>query len=313
MGLTPYVVQGGEQVYQQPFICQNALFYGMILSADKAALQVNVCDRYFNNPMGTPGRFEPVGPFVMLALCKLDKLLSQTPPYSQWGSYAEQEIAFWVLMIDHAQEQIYYAFPYIWVDNAYALSMGREIYGFPKQLGQFVIPPDHNQADYFELQTLALNPLDPSTMGAWQKVLEVQQTVVAPPTNVWSSVTQAAEDGLKFAGLMEHWWDDVKLIENLFSDLTHGNVPFAFLKQFRDVADGSQACYQAVIETTCRCTAWHGGGLLGGEYQVNMETVASEPIVSDLGLGSNPIKPQIAFWCSFDFWIGNGTEVWKAS
>ena len=43
-----------------------------------------------------------------------------------------------------------------------------------------------------------------------------------------------------------------------------------------------------------------------------MPPVASMPIATDLGLGTDPILPAIAFWCSFDFFIGNGQEVWKA-
>ena len=311
--MKPYIVQGAEQVYQQPFICENALFYGFILPADKTCLQKNVCDRLFNDPMRQPGRFVPAGPFVLMVFCSLDKLVSEPDPYRQWGAFAEQEVAFWVATVDTVNDQVYFVFPYIWVDNAYALSMGREIYGFPKQLGRFEIPKDHGQAGYFQLESLALNPLNPNTMGEWLKVVEVKKTgATAGFVKEWNGFADAVEDTAKMVGALHDWRSEIKLIEHLFGDLIHGTVPFAFLKQFRDVADGSLACYQAVIETNCKCTAWHGGGLLDGAYEVDIEEIGSMPISQDLGLTPGPIQPSISFWCSFDFFIGNGQEIWKA-
>jgi hypothetical protein len=313
MGLAPYVSMGSEQVYQQPFNCQNTLFYGMVLPADKAALQANVCDRMFNIPSGQPGRFVPAGPFVLLALCQLQKLDSETAPYSEWGGFTEQEVAFWVLTVDTENDQAFFAFPYIWVDNAYALSMGREIYGFPKELGRFQIPIDPKTADYFELDSLALKTLNPNTMGEWLNVLSVSKTGPGSiPGEVWNSMEDAAKEGMSLLDAIHNWGGEIRLLEHLFKDLITGTVPFAFLKQFRDVADGTKACYQSLIETNCRCTAWHGGGLLDGTYEVTMPPIGSMPIASDLGLGTSPIVPSIAFWCLFDFFIGNGQEIWKA-
>ena len=311
MNLPPYVNQGGEQVYAQPFLCENALFYGMILHADQDAIQKNVCDKLLNIPSGQPGRFVPAGPFVMLAMVRLDKLVAESEPFKSFGAFAESEFAFWVLTIDTVQDQVYFAFPYIWVDNAYALSMGREIYGFPKQLGRFQIPPDVNNADYFSLETLALKTLNPNTMAEWQKVMDVKKIGIPGTFQEWDSIGKAVEGLTKTSEELGTWNADLKLLVRLFEDLIARDIPFVFLKQFRDVADGTKACYQAVIECTCKMTAWHGGGLLNGVYEVNMEEVGNEPIVSDLGLGPNPIVPGISFWCLFDFYIGAGAEISK--
>jgi hypothetical protein len=312
MSLPPYVSQGGEQVYAQPFLCENALFYGMILAADETAIQQNVCDKLLNIPSGQPGRFVPAGPFVLLALCELDKLVSETAPFSTFGGFTEQEVAFWVLTVDTAQDQVYFAFPYIWVDNAYALSMGREIYGFPKQLGKFEIPTDIANADHFSLQTLAITKLDPSSMGDWQPILEVNKTGPSGEIAEWGSAAEAVEKIVRGSDKLGGWAMDAELLIRLIADFIEKKVPFVFLKQFRDVADGTKACYQSVIECNCKLAAWHGGGLLDGVYEVTFQDVESEPIVKDLGLGPNPIVPGIAFWCKFDFYIGEGQEIWKA-
>ena len=197
----------------------------------------------------------PQDPLSSLALCQLQKLTSDTAPYSQWGSFAEQEVAFWVLTVDTVNDQAFFAFPYIWVDNAYALSMGREIYGFPKELGRFQIPSDPKIADYFLLESLGLKTFDPNSMGDWLKVLDVKKTGPGSTSGeVWNGVEDAAKEGMSLLDSIHNWAGEIKLLENLFKDLLTGTVPFAFLKQFRDVADGSKACYQSLIETYCRCT-----------------------------------------------------------
>lgn len=311
MSLPSYVTQGGEQVYAQPFLCENALFYGMVLHADEQAIQENVCDKLLNIPSGQPGRFVPAGPFVLLAMVRLDKLVAESEPYCNYGAFAEQEIAFWVLTIDTVQDQVYFAFPYIWVDNAYALSMGREIYGFPKQLGRFEIPADVDQADHFSLETLALKTLNPNTMAQWQKVLDVKKIGTPDTEEKWDTLGGAVAGLTKSTHELGTWNADLKLLVRLFEDLLARDVPFVFLKQFRDVADGTKACYQAVIECTCRMTSWKGGGLLNGVYEIDMQEIGNEPIASDLGLGPNPIVPGIGFWCLFDFYIGPGGEISK--
>jgi hypothetical protein len=313
MAASNYINQGGEQVFEQPFTCQNALFYGMILPASKEALQQNLCDKLFNQPMGQPGRFVPAGDFVLLAFCRLQKLISETPPFSTWGAFAEQEIAFWVPVIDTVNEQIFFAFPYIWVDNAYALSMGREIYGFPKQLGQFVIPVSVESADHFQLDTLAIQTFGTNSMGAVLKLLEANKTGSRTGLgSLFDGIFGAGKNLFEMTAALHGLGADASFIKNLFEDLKNGTVPFVFLKQFRDVADGSKTCYQAVIECNCKCTAWHGGGHLDGDYQVQIEHVDSMPLERELGLPTSPIKPELSFWCSFDFFIGEGTEIWKA-
>ena len=309
--MNPYIIQGGEQVYQQPFSSQNTLFYGMFLASDTAALQKNVCDRLFNDPMGEPGRFVPAGPFVLLAFCQLNKLFSDVEPYSQWGSFAEQEVAFWVLTIDTKCENIFYAFPYIWVDNAYALSMGREIYGFPKQLGRMVIPTDPKQASSFSLETLALATLSPETIGSWMQVLSATSGGEIALHREHSDAGSLIKECLDALHNLGSWKLDPELMFKILGDVATLTVPFVFLKQFRDVTDGNLACYQSVVETGFTLTKWHSGGLIDSTYQLTINEIGNLPIASDLGLAASPIQPVLSFWCQFDFAIAAGVEIWR--
>ena len=112
---------------------------GFILDADKEKLQA-LCDRYLNSAIGSAGRFVPAAGFVLLACCRLPSLRSISPPHSNFGRFVEHEVALWMLVIDKAKKRLYWMLPYIFVDNTFAMAMGRELYGFPKSMGTIAIP-----------------------------------------------------------------------------------------------------------------------------------------------------------------------------
>jgi len=309
-----YVDRGGELVYCQPFEAKGVHFYGFLLQADTQVLQEKLCDRYLNNPSGGVTKFRPVAPLVLLAFCKLDSLSSDAPPYNGDGWFAEQEAAIWVLTVDEIRETMLWAFPYIWVDNPYAMAMGREIYGFPKGLGSFNIPDSPSEASEFSVDILALKTFSPETEGTIERVIEAKRVSDGGATAEWHDMAGAGKAILESLGLAVGTggiWDDLKLAYNAIDDLVHGRVPFVFLKQFRDVADGTDACYQSIVEVTCKATQFHSGGLLTGQYEVDIAQLASHPIVADLGLTGNKITPLLSYWTYFDFEIGPGVEIWK--
>jgi hypothetical protein len=311
-----YIDRGGELVYAQPFEAKGVHFYGFLLWADKDVLQEALCDRYLNNPSGGATKFRPAAPLVLLAFCKLDSLSSDAPPYKDYGWFSEQEAAIWVLTVDEQRETMLWSFPYIWVDNPYAMAMGREIYGFPKGLGTFEIPSSPEIAEHFSVDILALKTFSPETEGTIERVIQANRVSGGGATSEWAEVGDAGKailKGLAAAAGTDDIWGDLKLAYNTLDDLIHGRVPFVFLKQFRDVADGTSACYQSIVEVTCKMTQFHGGGLLGGEYEVEIADLASHPLVADLGLAGNKIKPVMSYWNYFDFEIGPGVEIWKGN
>jgi hypothetical protein len=87
-----------------------------------------------------------------------------------------------------------------------------------------------------------------------------------------------------------------------------------FLKQFRDVACPTKACYQAIVEAPL---AVHVGAatfelLDASQFHLEFFDYASHPIASDLGVARRPLEPDIAFQATFDFDIALGSEVWRA-
>ena len=97
---------------------------------------------------------------------------------------------------------------------------------------------------------------------------------------------------------------------NELKDMLHLRIPMVFLKQFRDVADASKACYQAVIEANGFLKGFHGGSLLSGNYQFMLNHMDTHPMGQDFGIGEvSPIGH--AFRIEVDLFFDNGTEVWR--
>ncbi|MEH2082518.1 MAG: hypothetical protein V7K89_21820 [Nostoc sp.] len=111
---------------------------------------------------------------------------------------------------------------------------------------------------------------------------------------------------------------------SIIESLTYQSVTGVCLKQFRDVEDGTRACYQAIIEVLMKMSKYHGGKILssgdvGGKYEVKFYDAASHPIVKELGLqgvrseaGSVSVPVKLAYWLNFDFTVENGIVIWKA-
>ena len=311
MSKPPYVDRGGEIVFSQPFEANGVNFYGFMIQADEAVL-TDYFEKTFNEPSGGEVKFKPAGGYVMLVFCNLKELVAKDEPYSNYGKFTEAECAFWVPAIDEKRERLFWAFPFIWVDNEYAMAMGRELYGFPKGIAKFQIPDDQKDASSFAMTTLGVRKFGPSAAGEVMDMITINKTKEVNDSSAWSGIKEGAEAVFNLFSSEEGVKNDVRLMFNELKDLIHLEIPFVFLKQFRDVADGSKACYQSIVETPCRVAKWDSGGVLHGEYEVNIIDCDSHPMREKLGLAEGPMSPELSFWCRFDFEIGNGTEIWKA-
>jgi hypothetical protein len=318
--LPPYVDPGGLQVLCQPGLSLGVRFYTFLLDADQKALQA-VCDRFLNGPTGGAVRFRPVLPRVLLAFAAIERLKSMVPPYRDWGWIPESDAVLCIPVVETDDqspipERLAWFVPYIVVDSAWACIAGREIYGFPKEVGTFRIPKDHADQALWSVDTMVFEQFSPQTQGSNRRLIEVRRVdrpTVDGPSGVIQDLEEAFRDILDVldggSGLN---LKDLKLDWQIVDDLRHLRVPFLFLKQFRDVANGQLACYQAVIEAPMLQRNVKIHGPLPGRYQVAFGRYASHPIITDLGLAGAGVEPVATLYTEYDFVMAPGREVWKA-
>jgi hypothetical protein len=318
-----FVDQGGKQTFAQPFTLDGTQFRGFLLDADPGALG-RVLDRSLNDPAGGAVCYRPLAPFVLLGYANNRKMRPAGP---EIGWMPEKDIAFWIPAASIKDEggvqfieRVAWFLTYVFVDNAWACASGREIYGFAKEMSTIETPAQGSLL--LSIDTLAFERYAPEAEAVVQRILEVNRRDGGPLgalESAWGSLDEAfrAILGALFGASGSIVLPGLGLAAEIWEFLTQHEVPLVFLKQFRDAANGSLACYQAVVEALAKVLAFHSGGFLAGDYTVAIRTLESHPIVTELGLVADPRSPgtfsvKSAFAVEFDFVLENGREVWHA-
>lgn len=74
-------------------------------------------------------------------------------------------------VIDRKRERSFWFHPYMFVNNSYAMVLGREVYGFPKAFAWFKIPDDPTTATSLSMETLALPRFGPDSQGVMTELV----------------------------------------------------------------------------------------------------------------------------------------------
>jgi hypothetical protein len=310
------------QTYPQPYTAERTRFYAFLLEADAQQLRA-LCNKYLNGPAQGQVDYHPLVPRVMLGVADIRKFdVGATDNRPFWTP--EIDVAFWVPVVAVKQvggvyvvERFAWFLPYLFVDNAWALASGREVYGFPKELGKFQVPKSPQDAALFTVDTLVVRQFDPASEARVERLLTIRRVgdgQVGELAKAWGGLREAFEDFVRMMTSSEGTVNlpGLGLAVELFDFLIHHEYPMVFLKQFRDVADGMNACYQAIVEALTRITGFQTGGWLSGQYELTVESFASHPIVQELGLRSSPQPVLAAGYVEFDFVMEKGKVLWKA-
>ncbi len=136
--LPAYVEDGGRrQVWRQPYRAQDATLLGLVLPAQPEMID-NLLDRDFNHPSGGAVRYRCAHPYALVVLAQIEQERSAEPPDSGRGYLPELELSIWCLAFDQtAGGRLVWYLPYVFTDSGQTVTTGREVYGYPKQLGYF--------------------------------------------------------------------------------------------------------------------------------------------------------------------------------
>jgi hypothetical protein len=191
--------------------------------------------------------------------------------------------------------------PYVFIDYSIGMATGREVWGWPKVGATIRMPWDDGQGPFCECTTLIFREFDPQREGKIEPLLSVVSAAAANPgPSQWNSPGDAVQ---ALAGGLAGELAEAALALGLMPA-----VPVVQLKQFPDSANPSQACYQALVNSPCQLTAFTGGGVLNGDYTIQVANCASHQIIGDLlggppagGVGTTNLQVTQAAWAAFDF------------
>jgi hypothetical protein len=135
--LPDYVDRGGRQVWRPPYTAGGAKLFGFVLDADAAAID-SLLHRDLNEPAGGAVDYRCAHSSVIVIFAAIDPLASGDPRDERRGYLSELEASVWCLAADAtAGNRLVWYLPYVFVDAGQAVASGREVYGYPKQIGFF--------------------------------------------------------------------------------------------------------------------------------------------------------------------------------
>jgi len=317
--LPRYIVTPGALELAPPYKFKELEIRSFPLRADPVKLQLLVDQLNIAPPEVC--EFRAVGNLVFMQLAVYPYLESEKDPA---GWFEENEMSFNLLVAcgkrvngKFVASSLAYYFPFIYVDNDWAIATGREVFGYPKTESEMKFGAA-GEREIFSLTTLAL-PVEGRTEQARKvKLVEIVETeklsgwkrIVSEVTGV---VSELAELVVGPGGVASQGNNGV--VASLFDTFLKEKVGIVSLKQFRDAAKPDLACYQAVVQTDFLIDKWHKMALLPGKYAARIACVDSMPIVSALGLtvdADGLVESMQPFAMVYDCTVTTGTNLFVA-
>jgi uncharacterized protein with NAD-binding domain and iron-sulfur cluster len=318
-----YVEFGGRATTPPPFASSEGRFQGLVLKGDPARI-ADLCQRTLNDPAGGAVEYRPLlGPYVIMLTGAFARITSLADGFQSWGYIAETQVSLWIPLTAGRRvarlfvpERLCVSVPFIVVDNPMSYAGGREVYGYPKTLGVFE-PPDglgdplkvkifggdfstHDQAGWKVLFELARAPsAAASAPAAKARGRSARRAAWRKPEEIVAYFRSAAAED----------WDvvpDVALLADAIRSLVKKEARQVFLKQFRDVAASTGACYQAVVEAPIHVTNAFWRPSLA-EWQVTVNEWDSHPVGAETGVGTQ--STRLTFELKMDMVVQPGAIV----
>jgi hypothetical protein len=195
--LPDYVELGGRQVWRQPYTARHAEVFGFIVKADRDALDALLEDA-FVEPSGGAVDYRCAHEHIMVTFATIAELASGELPDSDCGFMTERELAVWCLAADVAAEnRLVWHLPYVFTDTGQTVATGREVYGYPKQLGWFDddYPAKLMAGGETTVKALAIDPFRRDVCAKWCQMISAVSDAV--PGAVEEALDRAAADGVE--------------------------------------------------------------------------------------------------------------------
>jgi hypothetical protein len=312
-GLPEYVDYGALMTPPAPFRSLNTTLDGFWAQADPLRLKA-LCQKVFAAPSRGAVTCRPISRHVMITWGVIERVVSQTPPYDQYGGVSEPQVAIWIPVVlrdpTRALERLAMFIPYIWLDNAMSLADGRELFGYPKSWGWLRFP-GREARPVWKVDAFGLN-YAPDALAARHPLLKVRRTgSVADAAQMdLQSLEDLAGDMAKRLTGLDSFLEDVEVGIELAQDILSARMRGVFLKQFRDVRDGTAAALQQVVEADYTIRRLKAGPVLSA-HELTVHPLDSHPVRTELGLDSQTL--ELAYRVEMDFDVGGGRVLWEAS
>jgi hypothetical protein len=319
--LPPYVSTGDRIVGFGPYLQKGTILHNFCVDGDKDKIQKKL-DTMFAEPSGGAVRYRPAFSRLFLSVAEIARIVPQNPiDYARFG-VPEIDVTIWAVAHREGSGpfELRWVPLFLSVDNFFAMATGREVYGFPKEIGRYQFSPQSPEPGgprSFLVEAFAVPKFSPQATPAWLPLFEIKPADCEPPppepANLWERIEEFGERVVERIG--EHAVDAALKIasEEAISRIIQGEaVILPFLKQFPSAADPTRAIYQAIIEAPTTINEFRRGGVTDCDYEVTVHSYDSHPFFEELGIQGTPENVGKGMWVDFDFTMDLGHELWRA-
>jgi hypothetical protein len=313
---------GWTTLPRPPFNCLGADFYGFSFPANRASCQ-QYLDKSYNAIAGRQ-KYRVLLDLVFLFYVNNTAIVALTPPFSNEGGTPEIDAGLWLLVGSYDELGIFpsaiaWVPAYLFVNSGIAVSVGREIMGYPKYFSNMTAPNTAPSAGPFTASAMLTKTFAPDAIASEQQFLSLQASNFAAKPLVGSEAIADLhlDTFLKLAAgaaedLLRPFLEGAHGSEFLF----HLNIPVPvwYLRQFRS-SDGSDAAvYQALTQGPLTLTTVRQTALLEGVWTLELGVFDSLPFVTELGLGTPQggkvtLTTNLGFYANCDYISGTATPI----
>ena len=315
-----FIQRSDDPEIPPPYKFPGVTIMSFRLPAKQANLQ-KLCDDMLNIGSHADRGFEyrAFTDFVDMEILTYPKMMFDEEPFSGWGYASQQEIYFrfyvwkfsliWGVSFPEPLPEFF--FPFIFVDNPWSMTSGRNVIGFPKVMAKFDPTPVLGLNPLrFSVSAMVMKTHSPQTKLDWAPFVEIE------PSSAVTAQTQTPQGAWPWAGLgaaadaaLGSLTSDPYLDANLQTLLE--DFPEFFtsvqLKQFRDLP--TNACFQAVVNTPFMPENVKIPELLP-PVTITVNKYASLDIPGSLGFpAGKPLHPSLRYKVSLDMSMKHGENI----
>lgn len=272
----PYIRRSSLiDVQAPPWRSDGGEGYSFSIPADLTALQ-QLCDRLLNHALPAGLRYRPAGDTLLLTVQRIERFHSIGVPVSEQVRYTYNEASIWV-SLEREDGTDAFLLPYVFHDSNVPTAIGRELYGFAKELANVSMPVD---ASAFKVEALCC--VQPGAVAQLGEVMSL--------TRLTQEISTLAFSAQEFVGLdLLNPADQSRVLSRLgpaalpYSRLTPLNFDTVFLRQFGSPT--GQGCdVQDVVHTRIEIAQGASMPTAAGKYRLTLPPLHSHPIAQDLGI-----------------------------
>jgi uncharacterized protein with NAD-binding domain and iron-sulfur cluster len=314
-----YIYTNGSPLQHTPVHLNASDMHGFFIKGDLAKLQATV-DETLNRVAANRIEFQVLSPYIMLTFTRVDHAQSGFPVDRDRGWGKECDIIPWILVgqVERTSGGIklhrIFLYPsYTWVDVPTAISIGREIFGYPKNICKLNMPAPGDDPLTFELASEGWEPFSPQTQLGTKPLLEIKATNTDQAHQPLSGLFEVIREGFKILSSEPDLFAlDEAGIRDLELMLLRPHIDQIFLKQFPD-STGVKAVYQAIVVCPTTVDKVHSAELIGYTYTCTLHPFDTFRLDHTLGLrlGEQPVL--LPFRINMDFSVEAGEELLQAT